>query len=420
MAEACVLASFNGTSRHGTTVPDLEATALDRLDDAESALARAKPGEQTRLRQAAEQAAARASKLGNVWQFRHLLASLPARAPRVEALVDGSLLSTAVPSGMIGELAVLMHSRRTQATFRGFQAALARVRLARHNEPTPPALAWWREALLLALSLHPQRRIYLTPTPDSFVSRRDALDAWRRYATAERHTTVITGDFHPETVAELIRRVFVKQAGETLAPPAMPVEPPQLGERSTTVTAGEPRLVLVWQTSPDTPLAALEVVAELIGGNSSDLVSRLVHERRLAKSIEARARFPGLDWPSLFMLEATATDQKTYPELQRALLEWLDGMRGKGPGDAALEQAIRVWQTAREALSDNPEALALDLAVRAGLDAQHRAEVRTPTKAEIQLLLPALLAPAGCTRIETKIQPTRASGSAPAPGRTRE
>jgi zinc protease len=145
----------------------------------------------------------------------------------------------------------------------------------------------------VAFLAHPYRSPVIGWMSDlTRLTREQVVQFYRRYYVPANATCVVVGDVNPAAVLQEARRVFatVPQLAAVTRP--QPEEPPQTGERRTTVRADAqaPRLQVQFHTPRrDHPhQAPLEVVAQaLSGGKSSRLYRRLVDGEQLATEVSA-------------------------------------------------------------------------------------------------------------------------------------
>jgi zinc protease len=85
--------------------------------------------------------------------------------------------------------------------------------------------------------------------------------------------------------------------------------------------------------------ATLDVVSSILtGGKNSRLYKRLVYEEQTAQDVSAFQASNGLG--SSFLVIATARRGRTAEELQKAIDEELDRLRGAPPDDRELQRAL--------------------------------------------------------------------------------
>ncbi len=120
-------------------------------------------------------------------------------------------------------------------------------------------------------------------------------------------------------------------------------------------------------------------------------MAHLVHEKRLAQSIEATAGFPSMTATGLLMLTATARQPSGFDRLQESVRKHVDDLRRGASVDSAA-RAIVIWSTRRQRLLDSPSRLAAWLALMAGVGRRVDVLAKPPTTAAVRAKLAGLLA----------------------------
>ncbi len=181
--------------------------------------------------------------------------------------------------------------------------------------------------------------------PDGFDYSRQFFD---RYYRPENCVVLITGDFDARQAEELIRRDYGGWRRGAPAPP-VPVEPPLAGPvRDAIEWAGPARPILdISFRTPaygeqDRTVAALQMLRELVFGETSPLHRSLVLEERVVESLHAS--FDLQRDPYLFTISAELKDPKDFAVVEARILAALEEA-GRIPVDAArLDRAKRRWE----------------------------------------------------------------------------
>lgn len=175
---------------------------------------------------------------------------------------------------------------------------------------------------------------------------------------------VLSGDFDPAEARRLVDKYFGAMPRRPVPPHAAPA-PVTLAApvRVTLKDAVElPRVVLAWHSpagfAPGD--AECDLLAALLGGDdlaSSRLYRALVHDRKLAQSVEVEQR--SLRYGSEFVITATAQSGHTSAELEQAIDAELRRLVGDAPPTAAeLAQARARVETASLRALESPVRLA--------------------------------------------------------------
>jgi zinc protease len=152
------------------------------------------------------------------------------------------------------------------------------------------------------------------------------------YYVPNNAVLAVVGDVDAPALLARIRALFGPIPRGADPPPVTVVEPSQRGERRVTLRRAEARLPIVYvayhvpnHRSADAP--ALELLSVILsGGRASRLSQRLVHEARLALSVDADYGYSSLD-PGLFWLYGSPMPGRTAEELERALQEELERLQ---------------------------------------------------------------------------------------------
>ncbi|MFQ5662463.1 MAG: M16 family metallopeptidase [Terriglobia bacterium] len=183
------------------------------------------------------------------------------------------------------------------------------------------------------------------------LTREHAEQFFHTYYTPRNLTAVVVGDVNPQEVICLAELYFARIPSGPPPPPLWTVEPPQEGERSTTVYAqSQPILVLGYHKPsirhPDT--AVFNAVQDILaGGRTSRLYRSLVQEKKLAVVAGGFPGFPGQKFPNLFIFFSVAAAGHSNQENQEAMLAEIERLQSELVTE---EELNRVKQRARARL----------------------------------------------------------------------
>ena len=170
----------------------------------------------------------------------------------------------------------------------------------------------------------------------------DVRSFFQAYYGPNNATIGIAGDFHPAEMKSLVKKYFgTLQRGADVPKPS--VETPRITAERRAVIQDRvelERVYMAWITpaayAPGN--AAGDVAAEILGGGeSSRLYKKLVYEKQIAQSVQARQRSVALG--SVFRVEATARPGHTAKEIEQAIDEELERFRREGPAGEEVEAA---------------------------------------------------------------------------------
>ncbi|MEB3238290.1 MAG: pitrilysin family protein [Candidatus Sericytochromatia bacterium] len=159
------------------------------------------------------------------------------------------------------------------------------------------------------------------------MTRDRAMAYYKRHYHPDQAVVVVTGDVKPDVAFRSVATAFGNIPRGPKVDRAVPVEPPQRGERRTTLLrpVQAPAVMLAYHIGnrADADYHAL-VMAERIlsSGRSSRLQKDLVDTRKLAQDVGASA-MAGLD-PGLFLVYAVPMPGHTAEELEMELQAALD------------------------------------------------------------------------------------------------
>jgi zinc protease len=165
---------------------------------------------------------------------------------------------------------------------------------------------------------------------------------YKTYYVPNNAIVVAAGDFRTADVMAKIRAAFGAIPRGATPPPVLAVEPPQNGERRTTVKK-EAQLPIVYlgyhvpnQKAADAP--ALEVLSTVLsGGRASRLYKNLVY-KQLALDAGGDYSYFSLD-PNLFWFWATPMPGQTPDAMEQALLAEMERLKNEPVSDEELQRA---------------------------------------------------------------------------------
>ena len=171
----------------------------------------------------------------------------------------------------------------------------------------------------------------------------DVREFFKKYYAPNNASLVIAGDIDLAKTEALVHKWFdeVPRGGvvEPVAPPAAILT--QVKRQTLKDRVSLPRLYLAWLT-PRTYApgdATLDVVSSVLaGGKNSRLYKRLVYDEQIAQDVSAFQQSAALG--STFMITATARQGHTVEELQKAIDEEIDKLRGAVPTLRETQRAI--------------------------------------------------------------------------------
>ena len=198
---------------------------------------------------------------------------------------------------------------------------------------------------------HPYHHTVIGSMEDLDAATLDDVEAFfRTYYVPNNAVLTVAGDFVPEAALAMIERWFGEiPVGRPVPPVPGRVElPPTLGGTVRDRVEDDvplPRVFVACRVPPytDPGFYAAEVAASVLGsGRASRLYRTLVRERRVAKDAAAFV-FPLVTGATMLLVRATGYAHVTVEELERAVLEQLDGLQDASEAEVA--RAVAVTET---------------------------------------------------------------------------
>lgn len=202
-------------------------------------------------------------------------------------------------------------------------------RLRTDNNPTS---ALFEELSATAYVAHPYQWPVIGWMNDlRLATRQDALAYYRQHYSPGNAFVVVVGDFDSGKMLATLEETFGAVPPGPPPPQVTAVEPPQSGERRTTLRrqAHLPFVAIAYHVPNlrSSDAYALDVLsAVLAGGKSTRLYQDLVYDRRLARSAGASYSMTSVD-PSLFFLYAQPMPGKSTETIERELLAHVERLQ---------------------------------------------------------------------------------------------
>ena len=154
------------------------------------------------------------------------------------------------------------------------------------------------------------------------LSLADAEDFFATYYAPNNLTAALVGNFDPAEAKRLAERYFGRiPRGKKAVPDVVTLEEPQLAEKRMLAECDcQPQVSLLCHTVPfqHRDSYALDVVAELLNGQTGRLNKRLVLDQQIASSVSAGQQ--SLKWAGYFQLDAETKGEAGPAELESALV----------------------------------------------------------------------------------------------------
>jgi len=181
------------------------------------------------------------------------------------------------------------------------------------------------------------------------LTREDALAYYRVHYAPSNAVAIAVGSFDSTALLQQIRDAFHDIPAGSPPPVVRAIEPPQSGERRTTLRrpAELPFVAAAYHVPnlDSRDAYALDVLAGLLaGGKSSRLHRDLVYERRIARSAGASYDMTSVD-PGLFYVHAQAMPGKTSATVLEALFEHVERLATEPVASSELDKVKKATET---------------------------------------------------------------------------
>jgi predicted Zn-dependent peptidase len=382
--------AFKGTKDIGTTNYAEEKKALDKVDEVVADLqAERRKGDQAdpeRLKEREEafkKAQAEAETYAITNQFDQILEENGVVGLNATTNVDATRYFYSLPSNKIELWFSTESDRFLNPVLREFykerDVVIEERRLRVESEPIGNLL---EDFLSVAYKAHPYGRDTVGWHSDlDNLTRPEARDFFRRYYTPPNLTAFIVGDVDPQEAIRLAELYFGRIPRGPRPEGLWTVEPPQEGERRTTVYAQSQPLLIIGYHKPSVSHpddVVFDAVQDILsGGRTSRLYRSLVEDKKIAVAAGGFPGFPGNKYPNLFLFFAFPTPGHTNQENQEAMLAEIERLKTDLVSE---EELSRVKNRARARLIaqlDSNSGLACQLAAYEVLTGDWRNRFRT-------------------------------------------
>ena len=215
----------------------------------------------------------------------------------------------------------------------------------RMNWDDRPQGKMWERLISTAFIRHPYRNP-LIGYPDevgSFTATQ-LKEFMKQFYVAGNIVVTLVGDVDPDRDRPLIEQYF-GQLPKAVAPTRIiPTEPPQDGERSTTVLApSEPEIWVAYRrvafADPDS--AALSLMGDILAGsNVSPLFEQLVKKDRVATAVDY-GEGPGTAYPNLLMFTMSTRSGHSNDEVLKDFDRTIERFKAAGPSEHEVDVSKR-------------------------------------------------------------------------------
>ncbi len=332
--------AFKGTKDIGTTDYAAERKALDKVDELFASIQeerlkgdRADAERLKRLEGEFKEAQHAASEFIINNQFSEIIEENGAVGLNATTSVDATRYFYSLPSNKLELWFSLESDRFLNPVLREFykerDVVIEERRMRVESQPVGNLL---EDFLSVAYKAHPYSRNTIGWYSDlDNLTRPEAREFFRRFYTPSNLTAFIVGDVDPEEVIRLAELYFGRLPE---GPPPQGLwtrEPPQEGERRTTVYAQSQPLVIMGYHKPNVTHpddAVFDAVQDILsGGRTSRLYRSLVEDKKIVVAAGGFPGFPGNKYANLFLFFAFPTPGHTNEESEEAMLAEIERLK---------------------------------------------------------------------------------------------
>jgi len=249
-----------------------------------------------------------------------------------------------LPSNKIELWARIEADRMINPVFRDFYVERQVIMEERRQRvESDPGGKLYEEFLSTAFKAHPYGRPILGwPSDMAYLSENAMTEFVRRFHAPNNTVITIVGDVNTAATLKLIKKYFGSIPSQPRPLPAVTEEPPQTGERRTTVAwDANPQLIIGYH-KPNMPARddyIFDMVESILTrGRSSRLYRRLVQQKGVAESIEVSNGVPGSRFPNLFTIFAAPRAPHDSAELERLIYDEIERLKQEPVSTEELEK----------------------------------------------------------------------------------
>lgn len=257
---------------------------------------------------------------------------------------DLTTYHVSLPSNKIELWARIEADRMVNPVFRDFYVERQVIMEERRQRvESDPGGKLYEEFISTAFQAHPYGRPILGwPSDMAYLSENAMTDFCRRFHAPNNTVITIVGDVNTAATLKLIKKYFGSIPSQPLPPPTVTEEPPQAGERRTTVIwDANPQLIIGYHkpNMPDRDDYILDMVESILSrGRSSRLYRSLVQQKGVAESIDVSNGVPGSRFPNLFTIFAAPRAPYGSDELERLIYDEIERLKEEPVSPDELEK----------------------------------------------------------------------------------
>jgi predicted Zn-dependent peptidase len=332
--------AFKGSKSIGTTDPDKERTALERVDAAFLALReerrKGRKADPERVKQLIDELSKAQEESGKYvvqGEFGEAIERAGGQGLNASTSQDATNYFFSLPSNAM-ELWFYLESQRffdpvLREFYKEKDVVMEERRLSVESAPIGKLV---EEFLSVAYKAHPYGISGIGHMTDlQSISRSDAEAFFQRYYGPGNLISVVVGDADPKRVQQLAETYFGRIPSRPGPDAVDTIEPPQEGERRISLELQSQRVTVIGYHKPDIndpDNAVYDAIGSLLSeGRSSRLYRSLVRDKRVAVDTGGFPGFPGQKFPGLFLFYAFVAPGKTNADAEKALDEEIERLR---------------------------------------------------------------------------------------------
>ncbi len=382
--------AFKGTKDIGTTDYVAERSALDKVDELVAAIQEERlkgDGADTERLKGLESEFKEAQRAANDFvinnKFSEIVEENGAVGLNATTSMDATRYFYSLPSNKLELWFSLESDRFLNPVLREFykerDVVIEERRMRVESQPVGNLL---EDFLSVAYKAHPYSRNTIGWYSDlDNLTRPAAREFFRRFYTPSNLTAFIVGDVDPQEVIRFAELYFGRLPEGPPPPGLWTREPPQEGERRTTVYAQSQPLVLMGYHKPDVTHrddAVFDAVQDILsGGRTSRLYRTLVEDKKIAVAAGGFPGFPGNKYANLFVFFAFPTPGHTNEESEKAMLAEIERLKTELVTEDEIERLKHRARARLIAQLDSNSGLASQLAAYQVLTGDWRNRFRT-------------------------------------------
>ena len=394
--------AFKGTDKIGTTDYRAERKALDAVESAYQAYDQERRREtgfnEEKLRsmeKAWKDAIAAAQKYVVLNEFGQIIEGQGGSGLNAFTSSEETGYFYSLPSNRLELWAYLESERFLHPVMREFYKERDVVHEERRLSESQPMGRLLEQFLGAAFIAHPYGRpVVGWPSDLESFSKTDAEKFYRTHYVPANMVVTLVGDVKASQAMPIIRKYFGRLPQAPKPEPLRTVEPPQNAERSVVLREDSQPIFIEGYHKPsarDKDDAVYDALQDLLSNGRTARLSRaLVQKKRIAAVSAGFNGFPGIKYPSLFVLYAISTPGNTADQLREATHEELERVKNEDISD---EELLRIKTRARADLIrklDDNQGIANQLGAAESLFGdwrqffRHVADIEKVTKADIR------------------------------------